>query len=181
MNTPTNRSHCLLVFFLMIMLTFVLDVNKDANGGMNVGEFAQVLPNFSLKDPVGKVFTKADVCRNGLVLMVTAPILKNKEAQEDWNKYLLAAKAGSKAKYVILEDLKPSLFKGLALKGMKKDYAPGKEPVLLIDVDGQVRASLKVAEKQTVILVYDKSGTLVYSEKGKPTAVAASAIWKKID
>lgn len=166
------------LFFVMTPLAFGMD--KVDNSMMHSSEFAQILPDFSLKDPVGKVFTKADVYKNGLVLVVTAPILKNKDAQERWNKYLLDAKAGSKGRFVILEDMKPSLFKGMALKGMKKDYISGREPILLIDVDGQVRAALKVAEKQTVVLVYDKSGKLVYAEKGKPTAAVASSMWKKI-
>ncbi len=114
------------------------------------------------------------------MLVVTAPILKNKSAQEGWDKYLLKAKAGSKAKLVLLEDMQPSFFKGKAIREMKKDYKFGKEPILLLDKNGEIRQALKVPEKKTVILVYNGSGKLVYSVTDKPSAEVAETIWKKV-
>ncbi len=142
--------------------------------------FAQKLPSFSLKDLGGKTFTDKSLTKKGLVLVVTAPILKNKGAQEGWDNYLSKARSGSKAKWVYLEDLQPSSFKGAAMKGMKKDFKSGNEPILLVDKEGKLRRTLGVDEKKTVVLVYDHNGKLVHSETGKPSAKAAEAIWKKV-
>lgn len=151
--------------------------SKEGSGS---GSFAQVLPNFSLPDPVGKTFKNEDFSKDGMVLVVTAPISTNKSAQEDWNKYLLKAKGGSNAKLVFLEDMQPSFFKGKAKSGMKKDYQAGKEPILLIDDSGKTREALKVPEKKTVVLVYSGDGKLVHSETGKPSAQAAKVLWEKV-
>jgi len=39
---------------------------------------------------------------------------------------------------------------------------------------------LKVPEKNTVVLVYDDGGKLVYSEDSKPSSEAAEIIWKEL-
>lgn len=145
----------------------------------SAGSFAQTLPNFSLKDPVEKTFTKAGLSKNGLVLVVTAPILSDESAQKGWDRYLSKAKAGSKAKWVYIEDMQPSLFKGQAMSGMKKDYVSGRQPILLLDTDGKLRRALGVSEKSTVVLVYDGNGKLIHSETGQPSSKAAEAVWKK--
>ncbi len=145
----------------------------------NTSSFAKKLPSFSLKDPAGKTFSDKEVSKNGLVLVVTAPILKNKDAQEGWEKFLNKDKGGSKAKLVFLEDMGPSAFKGKAKKEMKKEYKAGGEPILLIDNDSKTRKSLKVPEKKTVVLVYDGDGKLVHTEEGNPSAEAAKKIWDK--
>lgn len=154
--------------------------DTGTKGGSDSAPFAQRLPKFSLQDPDGNTFTNESFSKDGLVLVVTAPILKNKSAQEGWNRHLLKAKTGSKAKLVYLEDMQPSFFKGKAIRGMKKDYKFGKEPILLIDNSGKIRLALKVPEKKTVVLVYNGDGKLVYSETNKPSAEAAGTIWKKV-
>lgn len=151
-----------------------------AKGDSDSGSFAQKLPNFSLQDPGGKTFTNGSLSKDGLVLVVTAPTLTNKAAQEDWDKLLSEAKSGSKAKWVYVEDLQQSSFKRKAISGMKKDYKPGKEPILLLDEQGKLRRALGAHEKKTVVLVYDSDGKLVHSETGKPSPKAAEAIWKKV-
>ena len=37
------------------------------------------------KDPMGKTFTRDSLAKDGVVLVVTAPILRNKGAQEGWD------------------------------------------------------------------------------------------------
>ncbi|WP_347275520.1 hypothetical protein [Candidatus Kuenenia sp.] len=172
-------------WFLFIALTIVLTSVSCTEKAHTLGvpgspPFAQTLPDFSLNDPNGNTFTNESISKDGIVLVVTAPILKNKSAQEKWNKYLLKAKAGSKAKLAFMEDMQPSLFKGVAIKGMKKDYKFGKEPILLIDNDGEIRRALKVPKGKTIILVYDRDGKLVHLEAGKPSAQAAETMWKKV-
>lgn len=173
----------MLLLALPIMFMNVSCSNKgqmSIEGKSSSSPFAQTLPSFSLKDPDGNTFTNGSFSKDGLVVVVTAPILKNKSAQEGWNKHLLKAKTGSKAKLVFLEDMQPSFFKGAAIKAMKKDYKFGKEPILLIDKSGDIRSAMKVTKKNTVVLVYNGEGKLVHSEIGKPSANAAKAIWKNV-
>lgn len=158
----------ILVFTLLFISNWVL-ARDDSS---------QKLPQFSLKDPAGKTHTQEELAKNGLVLVVTAPILSNKEEQEGWSKYLVETKSG-KAKLALLEDMTPSYFKDKALSQMKKEYKPGEEPILLIDHNGEVRKKLGVPEKETVVLVFDKKGKQIYQEKGKPSASLAKRIWQK--
>lgn len=144
-------------------------------------EGAKKLPEFSLKDPAGQTFTHKSVSKKGVVLVVTAPILKEASNQEEWSKYLEETKGDSKAKLVFLEDMEPSAFKGMARKEMKKEYTTGQETILLLDEDGEVRQKLGVREKKTMILVYNKKRKLIHIEAGRPSRDAAAAIWKALD
>lgn len=164
------------VLSLIAILTLIVLNSGVARGA---GSFAQTLPNFSLQDPVGKTFTKASLSKDGLVLVVTAPILSGESAQKGWDRFLSKSKAGSMAKWVYVEDMQPSLFKAQAMNGMKKDYVSGREPILLIDTNGALRRALGVSVKSTVVLVYNSDGQLVHSETGQPSSKAAEAVWKK--
>lgn len=173
-------------FKLMITMTLILSVgfisiHSYGKEESKKSSYAQTLPNFSLKDPAGKRQTKSEISKNGLIMVVTAPILSNKDAQEGWSKFLGPAKGERKGHIVFVEDMKPSSFKGKAMSSMKKDYKPGKDPILLVDQQGSLRSKLKVKEKKTVVLVYNKDGKLVASEEGKPSAELASELWKKLD
>ncbi len=171
-----------LVFTIILILAVgFISVHSDAKEESKKSSYAQTLPNFSLKDPAGKRQTKSEIAKNGLVMVVTAPILSNKDAQEGWSKFLTPAKGERKGHIVFVEDMKPSSFKGKAMSSMKKDYKPGKDPILLVDQQGSLRKKLKVKEKKTVVLVYNKEGKLVASEEGPPSAEAATALWKKLD
>jgi hypothetical protein len=139
------------------------------------------LPEFSLKDPRGKIFTRKDILKDGAVLVVTAPILSNKSDQEDWAKHLKAAKHGNKGRLVFLEDMSPSSFKKTALSGMRKQSEAGEEPLLLIDPEGGLRKKLGVERKDTVALAYDRKGRLVHEERGTPSRGRASRIWEAMD
>ena len=138
------------------------------------------LPEFSLKDPRGKIVTKKDILKNGVIFVVTAPILSDKKEQEDWAKYLKTARHKGKARLIFLQDMSPSSFKGTALSEMKKQSDPGMDPLLLIDPKGETRKKLGVKEEATVVLVYDKKGRLVHEERGKPSQKSASLIWKSL-
>ncbi len=138
---------------------------------------SKTLPDFSLKDPAGKTFTKKDILKNGAVVVITAPILSNKSAQEGWDKVLEAVHGGHKGKLVLVEDMTPSMFKKAALKGMRKDYRPGKEPILLIDNDGTLRKKLGVERKKTVVFAFDHNGKMMHKEAGKPNSAAAKKLW----
>jgi hypothetical protein len=169
----------ILLIFMAVVVSFTscgkwTSEKKAALTGNN-------LPEFSLKDPRGKAFTKKDILNNGAVFVVTAPILSKQKEQEDWAKYLKAAKHKGKGRLVFLQDMSPSSFKGTALSEMKKQSDPGIDPLLLIDPKGEMRKKLGVKEEATVVLVYDKKGRLVHEERGKPSQKSASQIWKSLE
>jgi hypothetical protein len=150
---------------------------EEKNSG--AARFAQELPDFSLADPDGIKHTKKSVLKNGVVLVVTAPILSQSDEQEDWAKLLADSRSGAKAQLIFLEDMQPSNFKGVARSKMKQQFKPGQALLILLDEKGKLRRALKVTEEDTVVLVYDKHGTLIHAESGKPSAERASAVWKK--
>lgn len=154
---------------------------KDADTGKDLSQAKNDLPEFSLKDPRGKAFTKKDILKNGVIFVVTAPILSNKKEQENWANYLNAEKHNSKGRLIFLQDMSPSSFKGMALKEMKKKSDPGKDPLLLIDPKGDMRKKLGVKKEDTVVFVYDKKGRRVHEERGKPSQKSASQIWKSLE
>lgn len=161
-----------------ILLLFLLGlIISPLRAGEN--NYSTQLPAFSLQDPAGKIFTQKDFA-HGIVLVVTAPILANESYQRGWSDILVKTKGTSKARVVFVEDMTPSYFKKIALNSMKKEYEPGKDPILLIDHDGELRKNLRVEEKKTIVLVYNKNGKLIYSETGRPSDERARAIWHKI-
>ncbi len=161
------------LFFIGLISFFIFPVYAQEE------IYSAQLPAFSLQDPTGKIFTQKDF-NHGVILVVTAPILANESYQRGWSDMLVKTKGTSKARVVFVEDMTPSYFKKIALNSMKKEYEPGKDPILLIDHDGALRNNLKVEEKKTIVLVYNKNGKLIYSETGKPSDERARAIWQKI-
>lgn len=135
------------------------------------------LPQFTLKDPVGTAHCSTEIGKFGLVLVVTAPILSNENFQKGWNYFLPALKPKIPARLFFLEDMSSSLFKDMALAEIRRDYEPDVDPIVLIDDTGAVRRALGVAEKKTVVLVYNANGQLVHTESGKPSASSAKKIW----
>jgi len=138
------------------------------------------IPTFSLQDPLGKSWSSSGLISNGLVIVLTAPILHDSGAQKGWDKYLPPAMPKDGQKLVFLENLSASDWKGTALKDMHKDYTAGTVPILLVDKTGNVAKSFGANPKNTVVLVYDKKGKLVYSFTGAPSAATATTIWGKL-
>ena len=167
-----NSSKSIIFFIFMVVI-----VSSSAGEKWTSGND---LPEFSLKDPVGKVFTKKDILKNGATFVVTAPILSSKKEQEEWAKYLKGTKYKGKGRLIFLEDMSPSSFKGTAISEMKKRSDPGKDPLLLIDPKGELRKKLGVEKEDTIVLVYDKEGRRVHEERGKPSQESASRIWKSL-
>lgn len=143
--------------------------------------FSSTLPAFSLMDPAGRTFTEKDFANNGVIIVVTAPILSCEETQKEWDRLLDKARPGHKGRVVFVEDMTPSIFRKKALQEMKKEYEPGKDPILLIDSEGKLRKQLGVKLKETAVLVYDRDGKLVLEECRKPNPRSAYDIWKAIE
>lgn len=142
--------------------------------------YPQRIPTFSLQDPLGKTWTSSGLIAKGLVIVVTAPTMHDEKAQKGWDKYLPPAMPKGGQKLVFLEDLSASDWKGTAMKEMHKDYTPGTIPILVIDKTGDVRKAFGAARNETVVLVYDNKGKLLYSYGGAPSAAAAKTIWGKL-
>ena len=175
-----NPSKNIILFIFMLVIVFSSACDKWAFE-KTVAPAGKELPEFSLKDPRGRVFTKKDVLKNGAIFIVTAPILSNKKEQEDWTKYLTETKQSGKGRLILLEDMSPSSFQKTALREMKKESDPNQDPLLLIDPKGELRKKLGVEQKDTVVLVYDKEGKRVHAERGKPSKESASQIWKSLE
>lgn len=137
-----------------------------------------MLPDFRLEDPAGVVHTRATLASGGLVLVVTAPIITTERAQRGWDEHLGRERpAATAGRLVFLEDLSQSWVKPMVLIAMRREYVPGKEPVLLLDTDGAIRKALGVEKGTTTVFVFDEQGTLRATERGPPSAEAARRAW----
>ena len=137
----------------------------EANGS---GEFAEKIPQFSLKDPAGEAHTSASlVSGNGMLIMLTVPNLSQYEKQKRWDKWL-SKQTWPKAnapRRVLLEDLsQQELFKEKVRGMMAEKYNPNGDIMVLVDEDGKVRRDFGVQSNETVILVVDASGKIVHHE-----------------
>jgi hypothetical protein len=173
-----SKSVALLVFMAVVVAS---TAGAKSASHKKTAHTGKVLPEFSLKDPRGKVFTRKDILGDGAVFVVTAPILSDKSDQEDWAKYLKATKHKGKGRLVFLEDMSPSSFKGTARTEMKKQSDAGEEPLLLIDPEGELRKKLGVERKETTVFAFDGKGKLVHEERGRPSEGGASRIWKSLE
>ena len=144
--------------------------------------FTKRLPDFNLRDPAGTSHTRG-VCRNGAVIIATAPTLKHGDRQREWQQTLkerFADWAPNGPALILLEDMTQSWFKSKALKKMREKYVSGKQPILLIDEQGAVRRALEAKKNalknRTVVLVYDPDGKLVHWEREEVKAADVSKI-----
>ena len=140
----------------------------------------QTLPSFSLPDPDGQMHSSAQLGKNGIVVIVSAPLLHDKSAQQAWSKFLVATKGNNQASLIIIEDLAASAFQGMASSEMKKDWKPGSLPMLLVDKTGTTHSSFGVDKDTTKIFVFNKGGNLVFSDAGSPSEAAAQTVWGKL-
>ena len=166
-------------FFIYLNRTSTQEKKNEAQAS-TTANYASTLPDFSLKDPLDNLHTKSALNQEGIVLVVTAPIFTNETAQRNWSESLENTKGSSKAKLVFLEDMSPSYFKTTALNEMKKEYSAQGKTILLIDPQGELRQKLGVAEKETVVLAYDKNGKLLKAVEGSPSIEKARSLWKQV-
>lgn len=155
----------LLVMALLVVPVFALAAAKA--------------PNVTLLDPDGGSHNIAGLLKNGGVLVMTAPTLHEKSAQEGWSKYLpdTMPKGGM---LIFVEDMSVSDWKKTARNDMRKEWKPGVPPMLLLDEKGSVRSMLGEARDTTGVFVYGKGGALTYTYKGGSSAAAAKTIWTKV-
>lgn len=161
------------IIIILVLLISTLPISAHAQ--------PKKLFNFTLDDPRGTPHSASTLLKQGgMVLVVTAPTYHDKTAQEGWDKYLVETMPHGKGILVFIEDMSASDWKGIARKDMKKDWQPGVPPLLLIDEKGTVRTSLGVGRDETAVMVYDKTGSLLYTERGSPSAAKAKLMWSKL-
>lgn len=138
---------------------------KGANGS---GEYAEKVPEFSLKDPLGVVQDSQSLyAPNGMLIMLTVPNLTQYEKQKQWEKCI--AKLPWPARYaprrVLLEDLsQQETFKDRVRTMMAEKYNPQGDIKVVVDEDGSVRRNFGVQNNETVILLIDAKGKVIHNE-----------------
>jgi hypothetical protein len=161
---------------------------RIAPTGNGSGQFAEIAPPFTLKDPNGKEYSSEKLySEDGMMIMITVPNLTQFEKQKRWEKWLLKQKwpQHNKCQCVVLQDLsQQNSFKEKARTLMKEKYAKGVDFILLVDENGTTRKQFNVPENETVILVVDREGHVIHHETDQeeseaPAArrVAAQAHW----
>ena len=133
------------------------------------GPSGNKIPEFALKDPLGKVKHGEKLYGEcGMLIMLTVPNLSQYEKQTRWQKVLKKEKWPEQfaPTCVVLEDLSQQVaFKERARAAIKERCAT--EPsnvVVLIDEDGAVRRKFGVQENETVIFLVDASGRILHQE-----------------
>lgn len=74
---------------------------------------------------------------------------------------------------------RPSMGTAGSIGSPRSGALPG-APLLLVDTDGAVRRGMEVDEGQTVVLVYDQAGNLVFAESGEPSQERARRAWASL-
>lgn len=120
------------------------------------------IPEFKLKDPVGKVHTEKELLRGNTVVMISIPNAKHGYAQERWMALLEEALPGFGTQIVVLQDLSQSDVVREATEGMEERFKPGQRPLLLVDTTGDVRRAFGVPDDETTVLVCNHLGTIVH-------------------
>lgn len=157
-----NQSRSLLFYLLLFSNLLAIDL-AAAN------QPVATLPAFELADPTGAKHTQAEILQKGAVVFVTIPNVKHAPIQDRWARMITSGgwkKDGPKL--VFIEDLSQSAVKEKSLENLKRRFAPGKNPLILIDESGAVRAKFGIMDDETVILIYDKKGKLVHFVEGAP-------------
>lgn len=158
------RSELSAFFFCALLLPFFSSNILAASN-----QPAAALPAFELADPTGAKHTQAEIAERGAVVIVTIPNVKHAPIQDRWARMLTSGgwkKEGPKL--VFIEDISQSAVKEKSLENLKRRFVPGKNPLILIDETGAVRAKFGIMDDETVILVYDKKGKLVHFVEGTP-------------
>jgi len=140
----------------------VLGVGVAAWGG-----WPDVLPGLRLPDQYGTEFADEPLKARGVVLVVTAPIAAQGDAQRAWHDALGASAADKSGPAVaMLEDMSQSWFRPMVVAEMKRQHPSGAPILLLLDESGATRKAFGVAENATVAFAFAPGGKLVAVETG---------------
>jgi hypothetical protein len=156
---------------------------SQANGS---GAFAEFVPSFTLKDPLGTDIESSKLySQNGMLIMVTVPNLTQYDKQKRWEKAIekFAWPEFNAPKKVLVEDLsQQETFKEKVRGMMKEKYNPEGEFTVLVDEEGIVRRQFGVLDNETVLLVVDAKGNVIHHERDEvvPDVDSASRLMSQI-
>lgn len=151
-------------------------------GVVALAERSRTLPDFALRDPAGRLHTRASLASHGLVVLITAPTLASEDDQRAWDGFLCATRPeAAGAQLAFVEDLDQSWFPDRAARAMREEYDPKGPVVVLVDREGALRRALHVDEGQTVLFAFDASGNRRFAHSGEPSEAAARRAWEAAD
>lgn len=151
-------------------------------GVVALAERSRTLPDFALRDPAGRLHTRASLASHGLVVLVTAPTLASEDDQRAWDGFLCATRPdAASAQLAFVEDLDQSWFPDRAARAMREEYDPKGVVVVLVDREGALRRALRVDEGRTVLFAFDASGNRRFAHSGEPSEAAARRAWEAAD
>jgi hypothetical protein len=149
---------------ITVFLTGLTARADDVKMSVPSGNYQHQLGTAKLEDPSGTSHTKAEVAGKVVVAIFSAPNMSQGDKQQKWADLLATnpdTKVSSKVSLVLIEDMtQAGMFKGMARSSMKKDFAPGSRPFLILDETGDVFKRFGVAKGTTVVLIYDKNSKL---------------------
>lgn len=144
--------------------------------------YAKQVPDMTLPDPHGGKHHLPTLAKSGgLVLVMTAPKLKDRSAQVAWSKLLTSTRGSHPGTFVMVEDMSEAFIKSIALHEMKEHWKPGDVPLLLVDNTNTLYKRFGVGEDETVVFAYNKHGRLVDRYSGAPSKAQARAIWDAVE
>jgi len=137
---------------------------SDVEMTIPTGNYQHQLGTAKLADPSGTSHSKAEVAGKVVTAIFSAPNMSQGDKQQKWADLLATnpdTKVSNKVTLVLIEDMtQAGMFKGMARSSMKKDFAPGSRPFLILDETGDVFKRFGVSKGNTEILIYDKTGKL---------------------
>ena len=142
------------------------------------GRYVSAMPSFKLKDPYDKEHSATAFKGKPTVLILTIPNVKHGDRQSRWSRWLKKKGWPDSVNFVLVQDMSQSNVKDKARASMKKKFKPDTKPLLLLDETGAVRRSFRVQNDETVLLIFDKTGKVIYYCDEKPTIEEARKIKK---
>lgn len=132
------------------------------------GNYMERIPSLKMTDIKGATHDSCELYKQtGMLLMITAPNLKQYEKQKRWDKQI--RKAGwpetNAPKCVIVQDMsQQETYREKALTMITEKAAEDPRLTFVIDNSGDLRRSLGVQENETILLLVDKDGNVVHHE-----------------
>lgn len=153
--------------------------------GVDVNHVVKALPEFKLKDPAGAEHAQGDLKERGALVIITIPNVKHSAPQDQWARWVTRKgwkKDGPRLVFVEdLSQLNDGKIKETALAKLKDRFETGKNPLILLDLDGAARKAFGINVDETVVVLVNKKGEVVKSWEGEPSIEAAKEIVEAVE
>jgi len=132
------------------------------------GNFMERIPSMKMTDVKGQTHDSCELYKKtGMLLMITAPNLKQYEKQKRWDKQIRKAgwpDTGAPSCVIVQDMSQQETYREKALTMINEKAAEDPRLTFVIDNSGDLRRSLGVQENETVLLLIDKDGNVVHHE-----------------